>query len=922
VRFQQRYQGLPVIAGELNVNLSDSGELLAISGEILPTITLGTTPAVDAAAAQAAARDLVVVRYEADAAALTVSAPELSLFNPVLVGGPGARRTSLAWRLEVRGQSQLGEFREYVVVDASLGTILLSFDQIAEAKERHICNANNVPDTDGNENTDCALPLQYVRNEGGAATGNADVDLAYDYSGDTYDYYLSVLGRDSIDGAGLPLISLVKYCPDAIQCPYGNAFWNGSQMTYGDGFASADDVVAHELSHGVTERTSNLLYYYQAGAMNEAMSDIFGEFVDQTNGAGDDSAGALWFMGEDLPGGAIRYMADPPQGGQPDTMSSPLYVLDPSQGDSGGVHTNSGVANKAAFLLSAGEAFNGQTVSSIGITKTAHLFYETQLNFLTSGSDYADLADALRQGCADLIGQYGISAADCVEVNDAVLATEMDLSPVKAPAPDVEVCAPGQTLTDTFYDDFENTVNTSWLGSALTGATNNWSTNPEPTIFSYATSGTGSAMNSNASFALPQLAQKEDSTLAMTNNVAVTAGTYAHFRHAYDFDAFGADKPEGAVVEYSTNNGSTWQDAAPLFAFNGYNGTINASDNALIGRQAFTGISNGFVSSRLNLGSLAGQNVRFRFHLSVDSEQAREKYMSWSIDQFRVYTCAGIATPSAPSSVILGNVTVERGTGPVTQTVATVSDNSQVANSLQVSVAGAPAGLTVSVTNTNGLVTAFVNCACSVAVGSYPITLTVRNGANLTATNVFEVAVTQAGQKVADPGFEQGELEWEADATSFPNTTLPLCDTSACSGAPRTGSGWLRFGARAGQSDTAYAQQVVTTPAGAATISFYLRIYAHNNLGASQYVALSVDGDEVFRVTDANTQYDAGFVKVTVPVTGLTAGTHTLRFDSQSSAAPANAIVRFSIDDFTLISADNQCALTDAHLVYIPAIRR
>ena len=171
-------------------------------------------------------------------------------------------------------------------------------------------------------------------------------------------------------------------------------------MVYGDGvgFALADDVVAHELTHGVTEHTSNLFYYYQSGAINESLSDIWGEFVDQTNLAGNDSASVKWLIGEDVIGlGAIRDMEDPTTFGDPDRMTSPSYWF--SMGDSGGVHTNSGINNKAAYLMVEGGSFNGQTVTALGITKVAAIYYEVQTNLLTSGADYADLHDALFQAC-------------------------------------------------------------------------------------------------------------------------------------------------------------------------------------------------------------------------------------------------------------------------------------------------------------------------------------------------------------------------------------------------------------------------------------------------------------------------------------------------------------------------------------------
>src|SRR6185503_19191374 len=114
--------------------------------------------------------------------------------------------------------------------------------------------------------------------------------------------------------------------------------------------------------------SANLFYYMQSGALNESFSDIFGETVDLTDGRGDDSAGVRWLLGEDLPIGAIRDMKDPTNSGQPDRTGSPLYVTDPSLGDVGGVHSNSGVNNKAAYLMVDGGAFNGYTIQSLGIT--------------------------------------------------------------------------------------------------------------------------------------------------------------------------------------------------------------------------------------------------------------------------------------------------------------------------------------------------------------------------------------------------------------------------------------------------------------------------------------------------------------------------------------------------------------------------
>lgn len=341
VRYQQVSGGVPVLAGELAVQLDEQGDVLSTLGELQPGIDVATDPAVAAATAAAAAVEATAKAHGVDAATLTASDPERWVYAPTLLGAPGTGRVRLTWRVEVTGPGAAEPIRELVLVDATTGGIALQFNQVASGLDRKVCDFNNVVQADET----CNGP--FARVEGQAATGITDVDLAYDYSGDVYDFYWSRFGRDSLDGNGMELRSTVRYCPSAEYCPYANAFWNGSQMAYGDGYASADDVVGHELTHGVTDFESHLFYYFQAGAISESLSDIFGEYVDLTNGAGDDTSGQRWLMGEDLPIGAIRSMSNPPAYGDPDKMTSANYVLDLT--DLGGVHTNSGVGNKATF---------------------------------------------------------------------------------------------------------------------------------------------------------------------------------------------------------------------------------------------------------------------------------------------------------------------------------------------------------------------------------------------------------------------------------------------------------------------------------------------------------------------------------------------------------------------------------------------
>jgi Zn-dependent metalloprotease len=664
VRFQQRYQGIPILGGELIVNLDQQRDVRSVSGELLPNLRLNVTPRISAAAARDRALAAIAKYYGGATADLRASAPELWIFNPALLGGPGLRRNALTWRMELRGEAAGAEIRELVLVDAQLGVVALHFNQIAHAKQRFICDANNVRDNNSNQNDNCSTrqPPVFVRQEGQAATGNLDVDRAYDYSGQTYDYFFNNFGRDSLDGQGMPLYSLVRYCTQntATACPYLNANWNGSQMTYGDGFSLSDDVVAHELSHGVTEFTSGLFYYYQSGAINESMSDVFGELLDLTNGAGADTAGVRWLLGEDLPAsfGVIRNMKDPPTeptgvptpffSPAPDRMGSLLYTADEEEGDGGGVHTNSGVNNKAAYLLTDGDSFNGQTITGLGASKVGQIYYRVETNYLTSASDYQDLATALRAACGALVGSHNITTADCAEVDKAVLATEMDQTPAAAPAPEAPICGAGTAPQTLLFDKLESATG-SWQTSAAVGL-NPWfyPMSPNPILGSgaYATSGDNNIWGYDRN-------TTSDSDVRMTSSVELPANAFLRFNHAFGFDdGFfqGVYRTfDGGVVEYSVNNGATWTDAGSLIVNNGYNGTITALfDNPLGGKQAFVAESNGYISSRLNLASLAGQSVRFRFRMGTD--ESVDDY-GWFIDDFHIYQCAAIV--SGPHKIYL-----------------------------------------------------------------------------------------------------------------------------------------------------------------------------------------------------------------------------------------------------------------------------
>jgi bacillolysin len=639
VRFQQLAEGVPVLGGELVVNLDADKNVLSANGEALPAGGVTTSPQVVSEAARQNAVAAVAKTHGVAPSSLKATIPELWIYDSRILGGPGLERPVLVWRLEVRGEDAV-PINELILIDAARGSVALRIDQIAHAKNRTVCDANNT-DGDPGGTYPCVTT---VRSEGQGPVGSpADVNVAYDFAGDTYDYFFTRFGRDSLDGAGLPLKSTVRYCDPADPCPMQNAFWDGSQMAYGQGFAAADDVVGHELTHGVTDFSAHLFYYFQSGAINESMSDVFGEFVDidQHITAGD-TAATRWKLGEDLSIGAIRDMEDPALFGQPDRMTSPNYAadaVDEVNGDSGGVHTNSGVNNKAAFLMTDGATFNTRTVTGLGITKVARIYYTVLTTMLTSASDYADLANALPQACANLVGTAGITAADCGEVSDAVAAVEMSVSPPASPTtPDAPVCPSGFAATTLFADDIESPNSGRWTLQP------SWYYPQNPNPFSdatYATSGTKNIWGDDRD-------SVGDYSIAMSQNVAIPAGSpaaFLRFNHAFGFEDAGSDAWDGGLLEYSLNNGP-FNDIGSLLTEGGYNGTIStASNNPLEGRNAFVRESNGYGSSRATITSLAGQNVRFRFRIGTDVNGFDD---GWFIDDVQVYYCGTLPPPPPP----------------------------------------------------------------------------------------------------------------------------------------------------------------------------------------------------------------------------------------------------------------------------------
>ncbi|MEV5966434.1 M4 family metallopeptidase [Kribbella sp. NPDC051952] len=278
----------------------------------------------------------------------------------------------------------------------------------------------------------CPVPTRFTDADNHWGTGTnanratAAVDAHYG-AATTFDYYKTVHGRNGIfnDGKGVP--SRVHYGTN-----YVNAFWDGKQMTYGDGDnvvagpLVSIDVAGHEMSHGVTEHTANLTYSGESGGLNEATSDIFGTLVEfYSNKAADPGD---YYIGErimkDRP--ALRFMDKPSKdGNSPDCWSSGVGNLD--------VHYSSAIANHFAYLLAEGTGAksigglphdsptcNGTSITGIGHDKLGKVWYRALTTYMTSGTTYAQARTATLNAATDLYGATSTERATVAAAWSAV----------------------------------------------------------------------------------------------------------------------------------------------------------------------------------------------------------------------------------------------------------------------------------------------------------------------------------------------------------------------------------------------------------------------------------------------------------------------------------------------------------------------
>lgn len=409
-KLQQMYQGIPVFGMQIAVSTDLTGKTVSLTNGYLQKL--------------APYMDYSISEEQAEATALGLAGENAQVLERVLcVYALYEQEPVLAWKICVEGvdsdevyfygdyfiNAYYGSFINFIshinagAVSAS-GTDVLNrtrnftvyqlqgwelLNPLRSLYEMHDSNRNIKTYNAADWNPFTSLPGTLFGSSFNSWSDKAAVSSHANVS-QTYDYYKSVLGRISIDNRGMEVVSSVHVGTWfwGLQT-YENAYWNGRQLAFGDGgdtfieLSAGLDVVAHEYTHGVVDYTADLIYQNQSGALNEAYADIFGNLVENKNDA-------EWLIGEDVMRNpstrrALRNMSNPNEFYQPDAVEGTYYVAPVASpnnsNDQGGVHTNSGIINHAAYLMWRNGISNKQTL--------AKLWYKSLLK-LNPSSDFLD----------------------------------------------------------------------------------------------------------------------------------------------------------------------------------------------------------------------------------------------------------------------------------------------------------------------------------------------------------------------------------------------------------------------------------------------------------------------------------------------------------------------------------------------------
>lgn len=656
--FNQYHNGVKVFDAQLRIHFNANKQITAINGSLISGLKVKTNPQISILQASNKAIEIVNSQnINHSGIDLMVIKSNLYVFQKGLIENKNLGNF-LVYEVEVRNNEDV---REFLFIDAFTGELVQQFTGIAHIdREVYENNTSNLVWQEGD-----AFPGTLTNWQQNEVVASEHV----------YNFFENAFGYVSYDNQDATMIT-INNNPN-ISCP--NANWNGFSANYCDGTA-ADDVIAHEWGHAYTEYTSGLIYYYQSGAINESYSDIWGETIDILNNYEDFGENLSvrtntncvpslrWKVGEDATafGGAIRDMYYPPCNGDPGRVGSTNYWC--SSGDSGGVHINSGVPNHAYALLVDGGTFNGYTITGIGFTKAAHIFWRAQSQYLTQTSDFSVLADALEASANDLLGlnliglstdaPVGLSGeiitvSDLTQLNNTLLAVELRVNPV--------LCGFTPLLSETttlcnnatngalYTQDWESGLN-GWTVSNIPSNPSTWEDRDWVLESNLPKSRPGTGVFGADPIIGDCATDLENGIIRLQSPIInLPSGLTGDFELAFNHNVSTEFQWDGANVKYSKNGGAWKIVPASAFTTNAYNNTINSvimgNDNPLAGEDAFTGFDEGgltgsWVTSVVNLANmnvLSGDNIQFRFEVGTDGCNGT---VGWYLDEVYVYNCS------------------------------------------------------------------------------------------------------------------------------------------------------------------------------------------------------------------------------------------------------------------------------------------
>ena len=449
-RFQQTVKGIPVASREILVHYDGAGRLTSIDADYVPGLeSVDVTPALAVDDAVASAKSALPA-----AEVLEPGPGRLVVYAPA-----GAATARLAYEVRLRAveNGKLAIWR--TTIDAQTGTVLHRYDdlQTVQGSGTDVLGQTRTFEvtakgtgfvmTDTSKGVEITtLTAKTAEVAPGALISSTSATTwdttaiapgaavnAHVNAENVFSYYKDHHARNAIDGQGGAMLSTVHYGK-----AYDNAAWDGTGMLYGDGGAEflplslALDVVGHEFTHGVTSATSNLDYEAQSGALNEAVSDIFGAFIEHTT---QPDPVKNWTIAESIikGGGVLRDMTKPEAA--PDPQPGHMKEFVTTQQDNGGVHTNSGIINNAAWLMTVGGVNPVSKVVvkyGIGWDKSERVWYRANTVYFKQTTDFGQAAQGVLQAGKDLnLTANDLAIIDCAF--KAVGVSQGDCSPIADP---------------------------------------------------------------------------------------------------------------------------------------------------------------------------------------------------------------------------------------------------------------------------------------------------------------------------------------------------------------------------------------------------------------------------------------------------------------------------------------------------------